>query len=133
SKFPLKLPGLAKDVDGPSPLSIDVPKRATLTRFAMSRLIDRIAIEPGGGERLAETKEVLFGACCSMSQQRDGMRPRRCGGESNRRRVSGQHHVFNTDARLDDSRQYRSQNEGDDGCRNEPTVSTSAHVFADAG
>src|SRR5262249_13160969 len=66
---PLKRPGLEQDVGGPAPLSIDVPDGARLRRFSMSRLIHRIAIKTSGGERLAETKEILFRAGGSMSQQ----------------------------------------------------------------
>src|SRR4051812_1334160 len=91
-------------------------------RFSMSRLIHRIAIKISGGERLAETKEIFFRTSCSMSQERNRMRPRRCGGKSNRGCVSSQHHFFNADARLDHARKYGPNNHGSNGPGNCPTV-----------
>src|SRR5262249_17882829 len=94
SKCPLKLPGLVEDVG----------ERTRLRRFSMPRLIHRITIETGGGERLAETKEILLRAGCAMGEQRDRMRARRRGGKSKRGRVRGQHYLFDANARLDHAR-----------------------------
>src|ERR1041385_262706 len=71
-----------------------------LRRFSMPRLVHRIAIETGGGEGFAETKQHFFRAAGSMSKQRLGMRPRCCGKNSKRGCVWSQHYFFDANARL---------------------------------
>jgi hypothetical protein len=90
----------------------------------MSRLIHRITIKTSGGERLAEPKEIFLRAGGSMSQERNGMRTRRFGGKSKCGCVSGQHYFFHADARFEHARKYGPNDEGGDGCCNDPTVSS---------
>ena len=90
SKCPLKLPEIEQEVG----------EGARLRRFSISRLIHGIAIKTSGGERLAETKEHFFRAAVSMSEERNGMRTRRCGEKSKRGCVCSQHYFFDADARL---------------------------------
>ena len=103
---------------------------ARLRRLAIPRLIHGIAIKTSGGERFAETKEHFFRASASMSEERNGMRTRRCGEKSKRGCVCSQHYLFNADARLDRARKYGPKNQGDDGCCNYPTVSASIHSIS---
>src|SRR5438093_11298589 len=119
SKCPLNLLGLEQEIG----------EGERLRRFAKSRLIHRIAIKTSGGERLAETKQHFFRGEVSMSQERNGMRTRRCGEKSNRGCVCSQHYFFDADARLDYARKYGPKNQGGDGCGNEPTVGSSIHYF----
>src|SRR5262245_28296038 len=72
-----------------------------LRRFSLSGLIHRIAIETSGSECFAETKQIFFRAAASMSEQGLWMRTRRCGENSKRRYVCGQHYFFHANAGLD--------------------------------
>src|SRR5262245_27081339 len=74
---------------------------ARLRRCSIPRLIHAVAIKTSGGECLAKTKEHFFRAAVSMSQQRNGMRTRRCGEKSKRGRVWSQHYFFDANSRLD--------------------------------
>ena len=65
-----------------------------------------------------------------MSEERNGMRTRRCGENSERGRVCSQHYFFDADARLDHARKYGPKNQGGDGCCNYPTVSSSIHIVS---
>jgi len=62
-----------------------------------------------------------------MSEERNGMRTRRCGEKSNRGGVCSQHYFFNANPRLDHAREYGPKNQGGDGRCNYPTVSSSIH------
>jgi hypothetical protein len=95
----------------------------------MSHLIHRIAIETSGGECLAKTKEHLFRAAASMSEECNRMRTWHCGEKSKRGSVCSQHYFFDADARLDRARKYGANNQDDDGRRNDPTGSASTHDF----
>src|SRR5580692_7533683 len=63
-----------------------------------------------------------------MREERDEMRPRRCGEKSNRGCVWSQHCFFDANARVNHAREYGPKNQSGDGC-NDPTDSSSAHVF----
>src|SRR4051812_6333245 len=78
----------------------DVGEGVALRRFSMSRLIHGIAIKTSGGERFAETKHILLRAGASMSEERNGMRARRCGEKSKRGCVCRQHYFLNANARV---------------------------------
>jgi hypothetical protein len=96
SKCPLKLLGLEQKIG----------EGERLRRFAKSRLIHRIAIKTSGGERLAETKEHFFRAAVAMSEERNGMRTRRCGENSKRGCVCRQHYFFDANPRIDRAREW---------------------------
>ena len=116
SKCPLKLLGLKHEVgDGTSS-----------RRFSISRLIHGIGIKTSGGERLAETKQHLFRAAVSMSEERNGMRTRRYGANSKRGCVPSQHYLFEADPWLDYERQYGANDQGGDVRRNYPGISASS-------
>src|SRR4051812_1157097 len=102
---------------------------ARLRRCSISRLIHGIAIETSGGERLAETKQHFFRAAVSMSQKRNGMLTRRGGGKSKRGGVCCQHYFFYAEAPLNKTREYRPNNQGGEGCCNNPMSSASVHGF----
>src|SRR5262245_1807710 len=101
----------------------DVGAGARLRRCSISRLIHGIAIKTSGGERLADTKEHFFRAAVSMSEERHGMRARRCGEKSKCGCVCSQHYFFDADARLDHAREYRPRTQADDGRCNNPPMS----------
>ena len=62
-----------------------------------------------------------------MSEERNGMRTRRCGEKSKRGCVCSQHYFFDANARVDHAREYAPQNQDGDGRCNYPTVSSSIH------
>ena len=65
-----------------------------------------------------------------MSQQRNGMRTRRCGEKSKRGGGCRQHYFFDANAWFYCPRKYGPQNQEGDGRRNDPTVSASTHDFS---
>src|SRR3990172_770609 len=65
-----------------------------------------------------------------MSQQRNGMRTRRCGGKSKRGCVCSQHYFLDANAQLDHARKYGPKNQRGDGCCNYPPVSSSIHSIS---
>src|SRR5581483_9830459 len=81
SKCPISLPKI----------EIDVGLGTRLRRFSKSRQIHGVALETSGGELLAETKQHFFRAAISMSEQRNRMRAGRCGENSKRGGVCGEH------------------------------------------
>ena len=68
---------------------------------SVPRLVNAIANKPGGCEGLPVAKKRLFRARVSMGKQRHRMRSRTGRNELKRRRVSGERHFFDVNARLD--------------------------------
>src|SRR5438034_9249182 len=82
---------------------------------SVPRLVNAIANKSGGCERLPVAKERLFRAGESMGEQCHRMWSRACRNELKRRRLFGERHFFDADARLDHAREYGPKNQGGDG------------------
>src|SRR4051794_15058737 len=102
----------------------DVSQGPRPRRFSISRLIHGIAIKASGGECFAKTKQHLFRAAVSVSEECNGMRTRRRGEKSKRGCVCGQHHFFHANARVNHARECNPCTQAEDGRHNNPQMST---------
>src|SRR5258708_4402816 len=91
-------------------------------RRSMPRLVNAIANKSGGCERLPVAKERLFRGSVSVSEQCHRMRSRACRKELKRRRVPGERHFLDADARLNAMRERQTEGKTNNGCRGDKPV-----------
>ena len=106
--------------------SVDFANGAII-RFQVSFLRYPAANKSGGCECFPVAKERLFRASVSVGEQCHRMRSRACRNELKRRRIFGERHFLDADARLKPMCERQAAEEANDGDSGDQPVPTCAH------